>query len=342
MVNYRQLEAAIKKEELRSFYIFSGPEDYLKKEMVKKILFYMRKKGKQLYLDNIDGSTVTLDELIQETSQTTVFTQGRLLFVENPPYFFKARSSSREQSLSQQVEKKFKALLEEKASDTIIIFSVPEVDKRKKLVKAVVKAGALVEFPLFKGDSLLKWIKNELEKEDKEVEKEALYELVKRTGEDLRLIKAELDKINTYTIKEKKITADVVKLLVPYGRSGNIFNLVGAVGRKNIKEALFHFHKMREQNQPPLVILSMIARQFRLLFRYRVMLENKKSKAEITSSLKLPNFVVNELYEQLKNYNRSSLAEIFLLLKQTDLAIKTGKRDAEEEIEQLIFKLTAV
>ncbi len=341
-MNFRQLETTIKKEGMRSFYLFSGPEEYLKEEMVYRILYYLKRKGREFYLEKIDGSAATLQELMQGMEQITIFSQGRLMFVENPPYFSRSGGDKGKNSLNQQLEKDFLAMLNKEASDTVMIFSVPEVDKRRKLIKAVEKAGALIEFPLLKGNTLLKWIRKELDKENKGIEEEALSELVRRTGENLRLIKAELDKIKIYTLHEEKITTNIIRLLVPYGRSGNIFNLVGAVGRKNLKEALFHFHKMREQNEPPLVILSMIVRQFRLLFRCRVMIENNKTKAEIMEALKLPSFVVNDLCEQVRNYNKHYLAEIFLLLKESDLAIKRGKRDAEEEIEQLILKLTAV
>ena len=104
--------------------------------------------------------------------------------------------------LSDKEEKELLTIFKKKELDYLLIFAVEKADRRKKIVKEIEKEGALVEFPTLKGISLSRWIKNELLLQEKQVEEDALIELVERAGDDLRLLKGELEKIITYMGKE--------------------------------------------------------------------------------------------------------------------------------------------
>lgn len=99
---------------------------------------------------------------------------------------------------------------------------------------------------------------------------------------------------------------------------------------------------MRRQNEHPLKILAMIIRQFRLLYQIYPMQQRKLSRREMAASLKVQPFIIGELLKQAEKYNEATLSKVFLLLKETDYEIKTGKRDGDEALEQLILKLCLI
>lgn len=347
-MHYVQAMNKVRKGSIYPFYLFSGPEKFLKEKMLQEIHSCLQQRGKTFFLEKMQGGKLSLPELMQNVRQSTIFSGGRLLWVEDPPYFTtpkrtgpggrKKKPAGRDKPAG---ESELLNLLQQgKASDLVIILTVSGVDRRRKLVKTIEAEGRLVEFPLLKGAALKKWVKDELSLEKKQIKAEALQELLERVGENLQLLQGELDKMVTYLGPEKTVTRALVEKLISESSRGNIFYLVEAVSRKDVEGALLHLHKMRLQNEPPLVILAMIARQFRLLYQYLIFQGKKLPAREIASALKIPPFVVNKLAGQSQNYNTETLARTIATIKEYDLGIKTGRFEAHEALERLILQLT--
>ena len=352
-MNYYQAIMRLEKDGIvHPVYLLSGPEDYLREEFLQEILKYLSKKGKLFTLERLDGRQTNLAELMSDVKQTTLFSGGRLIWVSDPPYFSASKKKEnaarknegppalRRSEKKQTGEKELLAFLQGE-SDPIIVFSVHDVDRRKKLIKAIKEAGMLINFAPLRGASLKKWLREQFLREKKKVEEDALNELVERLGENLFLLKREVEKITTYMAGEKVVTHSLVRHMVPESSQGNIFNLVEAIGQKDTEEAFFHLHKILRQNEHPLVIMAMISRQFRLLYQFLILEEKGLSRRELPTFLKVQPFVAKKLAIQARRYSRHTIAAIIAHLQETDLKIKTGRLEASEALEQLILNLTA-
>lgn len=347
-MDYRQAGERIRRGEIFSFYLFSGPDEYLKEELLQEILTSLAKKGKSFSVERINsnhlerGLSGFIQDLQQTTIQTSLLSEGRVLWINNSLLFSPPKKdTSSKKGKFPEGESEVVHLLEQKLSEIIIIFSVPQVDKRKKIVKMVEKAGKFIDFPVLKGHALLKWLAGRLAQENLQIEDDAALELLERTGENLTLINSEIQKISTYLCGEKNITMELIRELVPGSSLGNIFQLTEAVGRKKMDEALRQLHRIRAQDEHPLVVLAMIARQFRLLFQLCLLEEKGYSRREILAALKIQPFLLSKLQEQAKNFTSCSLARIISGLKEMDAAIKSGQLESGDALEQMILKLTA-
>lgn len=347
-MHYVQIREKIKRGVIYPFYLFSGPEKYLQEKVQQEIFLGLQQKGKDFSLERLDGGKLSLPDLLAEVRQTTIFSGGRLLWIEEPPFFSakkrsagsgkKRKTASRRGQRSGE-EELLAFLHGEEVSDLVLIFTALKVDRRKKLVKTIEARGRLVEFPLLRGAALKRWVEDELSLSKKQIEGAALDEFLARGGEDLRTLQGELEKIVTYLGEEKIVTRALVAHLVPESSEGNIFQLVGAVGRQDVEGALSHLHKLFQQNEPPLVILAMIARQYRLLYQY-LTLNAGKTQREAAAAMKLPPFMLRELAGQAQNYTPALLARIIVCIKEIDLGIKTGRYGANEALERLVLQLT--
>lgn len=347
-VHYVQVRHKIKQGIIHPFYLFSGPENYLQEKVLQEIHLGLQQKGKAFSLEKLEGSKLSLPDLLEKVGQTTIFSGGRLVWIQEPPYFSAkkraAQAGGKKKATARQgqpagEEELLAFLQEEEVTDLVLIFTVSGVDRRKKVVKTIEARGRLVEFPLLQGAALKKWVKDELSLAEKQIDEEALHELLARVGENLHLLQQELEKIVTYLGKEKTVTRTLVTYLVPESSQGNIFHLVEAVGRQDVEGALFHLYKLYQQNEPPLVILAMIARQYRLLYQY-LTLHAGKTPRELAAAIKLPPFILKELAGQAQNYTPALLARITTYIKEIDLGIKTGRYEANEALERLILQLT--
>ncbi len=88
-----------------------------------------------------------------------------------------------------------------------------------------------------------------------------------------------------------------------------------------------------------LKILSILAGQFRLIYRVKELSRRGYGQQKIATSLKVHPFRVKLAAGQAKHFNDSQLAEIMDMLSQGDYEIKTGKIKKELMIELFLFKL---
>ncbi|MEW5922176.1 MAG: DNA polymerase III subunit delta [Bacillota bacterium] len=351
-MDYRQARLELKKGNLRSLYLFSGSEDALKEELLCQMIGLMARQGLDPDLLRIDGRKMAWPELRREMEQMTIFSRGRILLVKDVPYFSAAPGkstgaksekeppagkSSRQEGAPGEDE--LISILSAGTGDTLLVFSVQDVDRRRKLNKYLEKEGVLIEFPPLKGAALARWIRDELKQENRQIDEDALAVLMQRSGEDLTLLRRELEKIVTFLDSGEIIERSVVEKLVPENTQGNIFNMVDELGRKNAFAALNHFNKMRRQNEPPLRILALVTRHFRLLYRARLLQQEGLPPAKLAAALQLPPFVTAKLLEQLPNFPGESLPRIIADLKEVDLRIKTGRLPGEDALEQLVYTL---
>ncbi len=347
-MDYRQAGDRIRRGEIHSLYLFSGPEEYLKEELLQDILLILQNKGTNFSLERINANTLEkgipelIRELRQATIQTSLLSEGRIIWVYNSSLFSPTKKdTAKKKDKSAEGEKEILTLIEQGFSDVILIFSVPQVDKRKKIVKMFERAGKFIDFPALKGSALLKWLTDRLAAENLEPEDGAVLELVDRAGENLTLLNNEIVKISTYLCGKKTVSTELVRHLVPGSSLGNIFQLTDAVGRKNMDEAVLHLSRIMQNNEHPLVILAMIARQFRLLFQLCLLQKKNLTRREILAAVKIQPFLLDKFQNQAKEYTSDSLAKIICYLKETDSAIKSGRLEAGDALEQMVLKLTA-
>lgn len=337
-MDYRQARLLLKKGQLQPLYLFSGSDDTLKEELLQEIIGVMQNRGLAPDLLRIDGKKSGWTEVRRELLQVTIFSSGRVLLIKDPPYLSGAAEKGAA-TADAPVQDELAEILAAGLEDTLLVFSVPNVDRRLKINKYLEKAGVLVEFPPLKGAVLARWIREQLSREGIQIDDQAVNMLVQRCGENLQLLKSELEKLALSLGEEKKITCSHVERLVSENVQVNVFNMVDELGHKNAAEALRYYHKMIRQNEPPLRILAVIAHHFRLLCRAGLLQKEGLTGAKLKSALQVPPFVAEKLLKQLSNFSPATLPGIIYELKNVDLSIKTGQSPGEEALEQLILKL---
>jgi DNA polymerase-3 subunit delta len=85
-----------------------------------------------------------------------------------------------------------------------------------------------------------------------------------------------------------------------------------------------------EEGNAPVQLLTMIARQVRIIFQVKDLKARKKTRRDIGAALGLNlDFVLNKALDQSDRYTVASLRAIYHRLLDTDLAIKTGRYEGE-------------
>lgn len=222
---------------------------------------------------------------------------------------------------------------------TCLVFIVRgPVNKQKKLVKAIEKKGVLLELNTPKGQELISWVKEEAGALGLALEPQACEYLIMNAGYSMRVLRSELEKLALYAGSNNKVTLETAQELVAKSSEANIFTLVDSIGRKEGETALTELHHLITSGEPPVRILFMIARQFRLLLQAKDMKRKGCTERQITAALSLPAFVTVKILKQANNFNFSELEDCLQQMLECDLAMKTGS-PPRQTLEDLVLKL---
>ncbi len=347
-------------------YLLTGPELYLKEEFLRKLCLHYRGSGEDTKeVRRFEGRDEdTLEEAIEELKRRELFTSGnKIAIFRNPPLLEapsargskstggagsrgekkksedEARRKEEEQLLSTYWEKE----ISREIPGGILVLWVENCDRRKKPFKMLDSYGAAVDCSSLKGEELKKWVKSRAKKMGKNILPAAVEKLILATEGDMLRITRELEKVDLYLKEEEKeITPELVEKLVPADPRGNIFSLVDGLGEGDLDKAYRQLKALYMLGEPPVKILHMIVRHFRLLLSTVSLQQQGYSSRELHSVLQVHPFVSRKLSHQSGRFTVAGLRDIYRLLQQTDLEIKSGRVDPHRGIELLMGKLAQV
>jgi DNA polymerase-3 subunit delta len=207
-----------------------------------------------------------------------------------------------------------------------------------------------------------------LKEHQKAIAPDAFMELQKKTGNNMRQIFDELDKLVTFVGERKRIEKNDVEELVSRTSSDRIFDLTNAIGQRSLPLALANLRSILEKGDHPLLIHNMLTRQIRFLLQAKLMLENgdldpkvaqmsydvfqKREHKKVQSELgdKLPDskslnllkqhpFPIHLTLQQTKNFTVQELIAAMERLLEADVQLKSSRLTPELVVEMLVMDL---
>jgi len=244
------------------------------------------------------------------------------------------------QSKSQKLKDSLKGYLDKVPETTILVFVEEKMpDQRTALFKNLKKnAGKSWLFNELKTYELEKWIGEEVTKSGGRIDQNALKLLASYVGSNLWQMHNEIEKLILYKYN-KEITSADIKLLVKAKLDDNIFNMIDALGYKDIKKATEKLEDLLEGGEPEVYILTMIIYQFRNILIVKDLLERGEKQAEIGQKARMHPFVLQKTLVQAKNFSLPRLKEIYQKLLDTDIALKTGRSEPKITLNLLLVEL---
>jgi DNA polymerase-3 subunit delta len=146
---------------------------------------------------------------------------------------------------------------------------------------------------------------------------------VEVVGDNLLDLHQELKKLVLFAGDDTTLTPQQVSQLASHSRTYNIFALVETLGEAAMNRRLTALDHLLDLGEPPARILGMLARQLRLLLRYKEAAAQAGS-ADLAKTLKLPPWQIKRLSQQAQHFSRKALKSHLHLLHQADLSLKTS------------------
>lgn len=173
----------------------------------------------------------------------------------------------------------------------------------------------------------------------KEILSEAADLIGEQVGNHLGQIHQELEKLAAYVGDRKRIGVEDVEAVISRVRIHTVFDLTRAMGMKNGPEALRILNQMLESGESHLRILTMMVRQFRLLWIAKEMRSRGIREREIGKAVGIPDFFLQGFLAQLNSFSDRELIEGYRRLFETDVALKSRSTSKRILLENLIISL---
>ena len=315
-----------------NIYLISSSSFRLVDDEIKKIV------GNNNYT-SYDFNNIELDEILEEAAYISLFLEKKYMVVRNASIFGSSKSKDKESKKSSKDSEKLLNYLEEPNPNTIIIFIINgKVDSKKKLVKIIKEKYNLIEIGELKPKEIITLSDKNLKKDGYKCDYDTLAYIVNCCHNNYDLVYNELAKIKLYYGSDKVVKFDDVANIVSRNILDNNFKFIDAIVGKNIKEAFKYYDDFMIQKVEPIMILSMLAKEYRNILLVKKMI-NRYSKRELMQQLGINyDFQMDKLINNSYSYKEEKLEEILVYLCDLDYKIKSGKVSNKLGLQLFILK----
>lgn len=324
----KSLNEDLKTGQFNNIYLLYGEEAYLKKQYKEKLRNAMLSPDDTMNFAYYEGKGINVNEVIDLAETLPFFAERRLIILENTGLF---KSASAELA----------DYLKEMPETTSMIFVEEEIDKRNKLYKAVQNKGRTVELGRQDETTLLRWVAGTVKKENKQISENTIRYFLAKVGTDMENIQKELEKLFCYVMDKTSISTEDVETICTTQITNQIFDMVNAVADKQQRKALDYYYDLIALKEPPMRILFLLARQFKLLLEVKTMDKAGYGRKEIAEKAGLNPFVVGKYQMQAKAFSNSELRSIIEDSVETEESVKTGRLTDMLAVELFIIKYSS-
>lgn len=329
---------------LLKLYLFLNP-CYNKKVVIMKIyLIYgesyllINEKIGEIVKDNKNISTFdlnvnTLEDVILEAGYFSMFMEEKYVIVKNANFFGSGKLKDSDSDL-------LLSYLEQPNANTTVIFICNEkVDARKKITKVIKEKYTFVNIVPLKAYEIENRVGDFFKKHGYKYDNETLKYIVANCLNNYDLSMMEAEKIILYYSESKQINYNDVINIVAKTLNTNNFLFVDSLVENDLEKSLQLFNDLKLMKVEPTVLLSLIARDFRIMYNVKSLLLKNKREYEIMNDIGLMDWQLEKYLKKTFPYKLKELESILLKLANLDLEIKSGKIDRFTGLELFILDI---
>ncbi|MFZ7131724.1 MAG: DNA polymerase III subunit delta [Eubacteriales bacterium] len=341
-MDYKQLMKEIKNSRTQSIYLFYGEEDLLGRMMLDHIKEALIQPAfAQMNVHSLDGKTISVDEIIHACETLPFMNDKRMVIV------YGSTMLNGNCHVSSKDIDELCHYLENIPDTTQLLFINQEIDKKRKLFKTLQKRAGVVEYNKLQKNDLMKWIHKRITMQGKKIHPKAIDVFIEHSdylNKDSKTtlfdIENEIEKLVAFSKDMDSIQINQVQCVVQEKLDTNIFRLLELMGNGRAGESIQLLDILLYGGEPPIKILYMLIRQFRLIYHSKLLKDAGFSSYDIPKVMGEKPFVVNKALSQGHYYSHETLIEAYQYLSDIDIKMKKSQIDQRLALEIIIFKFS--
>ena len=329
MLKYSDLISGLKQGKTLPLYLFFGEEEFLIQEAIELIIKKVVDPGASDFNFNTLYCRDTRASELVNLCQTIPFMSEKRLVIARDFDAFKAAD----------LEELMPYLKDPSPSTCLVLVSNESRYEKKTVTTAVEARGAVTRFFPLLDREMVPWIEGWAKGRGLSVQRDAAQYLWQTTGNDLRKIGNELEKVEIYIKGRKAIAFEDVKAVVGDFREYTSFDLAAAIGAKNREKAFLILARLIQEGEAPVGLLGSIAWNFRRLFRAKSLEAAGIGYEEIKKKLGVIFHQSATFQEQMRRYSLDEIRKAFDVMLSTDRTLKSSGMPGSLVLERMILQL---
>ncbi|MBA2341426.1 MAG: DNA polymerase III subunit delta [Pyrinomonadaceae bacterium] len=331
-----ELRRALKAKQLEPLYLLYGEEEFLRDAAARHITDAALSGAPLREFNEATFSLASTDvqQAIAAAEQLPMMSERRVVRVSD---FGKMRETD-EETLVRYITRP--------VASTIMIFTAPDLDKRRKLSKQLLDVCVSVEFAALRDVDLMAWARSYLKELKVTANERTLGLIVALVGSSTRRLNNELNKLAVAAAETKEITPEMVDALVGRSRELSNFELTDHLVARDARSALRILRTLLDDGAEPLMLLGLVASHYHRLLLAKELMAGGAAESEVFRLVPLPFNKRADFLASARRSNTHDLAKRIERIARTDVAIKTslgggGEKGSRLQIEMLVCELAA-
>lgn len=333
-MNWNEFFQSLKSGNLEPVYLFTGPEEWIKREALETLRAKILPPGLE-QLNDLTLEGVSAQQIIDAAETMPMMCDRRIVVVRDWAPLLPGKSKNEEDE-TEHLQK----WLENPPETCVTIFYMrTEPDGRKKATTLLKKKAAPVTFDSLTDSELLKWSAKHIKASGKKISTPAVNTLVFMAGRDLTRLAGELDKLSAYIEDRTEITETDVKEIVSASLEYNIFELLNRLLEGNLAEAQKMTNSLLQGGQTSVGILAMLTRQLRQLAHMRLASDAGEPVQRTQELLKLHPYAAKQIARQCKARPAAAFKALYEHCVSVEYDIKSGRLRDSAALDSVLLKI---
>lgn len=229
-----------------------------------------------------------------------------------------------------------------KSTILVVSYKHKEIDARGKLYKTFEKNGTVLKSKRLYENQVPNWIVSCLKTKGMNIKPEAATMISDFLGTDLSKVENELNKLQILLPPGTTITPDHVEKNIGISKDYNVFELMNAIGSRNILKAnkIINYFGENTKENPPVLIIDRMYVFFTQLLKIHALGPQADRKA-IATELGINEFFAKDYITGKNNFPIMKIINNISTLREFDLKSKGlgGEMTPGQLLKELTFKI---
>jgi DNA polymerase-3 subunit delta len=284
-------------------------------------------ENRDFNLTQFYGKDFVPNDVVEQARTFPVFAERRLVMIKN---IHESRAEQLETLLD---------YVEDPVPETVLLLTAEKIDARRKIFQLFKKNGVSIEFKKIYENQLPSFVRDLANSSNLSLTAGALKLFCKRVGTNLAEVQGEMEKLVGYLGERDLADEADVAAIVSDTRIESIFDLTDAMGRGDRSTALTLLDRLLAEGQAPLMILAMMTRHFRQMWKISELVSQKVPQSELPRRVGASPYFLKGLMQQATRFDHRQYRQVFNRFLETDLALKSSGGEPRMQLEQLLLEI---
>jgi DNA polymerase-3 subunit delta len=328
---------------VRPVYLLTGDEPY----EIERVLSSLRTSTLSGALaafneEKLVAGEVAVDRVLSAAKVVPMMAKRRLVVVRNLERWEARAGEGQEDDGDATRTNALDRLAEYAASPsptTCLVLIGAKIDGRRKLMNTARKAGFLVACEPIPRGALPGFVTRETNARAHPISPDVADLLAEIAGPELASVADAIERLSLYVGPGQPITEDAIAACLVRLRQSTVWELVNAVGRRELGPALMALDDVYDARDRGLRLVGLLAWSLRQLIRFDAATRGGSPPEEAARRAGAPPFKARELAAQVRRLGSGELERWLLLLADADLELKGSKRPPRATLEGTIMAM---